>query len=397
MALADLDGDGDLDAVLANAGGAVNRVWLNDGSGAFSAATTLGAGNTRDVATGDFNGDGFTDIAFANLGGNTVWFNDGSAGFTQAAALGAADSHGVAAADFNNDGLDDLVFANIRGPDTVYLAQGGGFGNPAQVNATDSADVVAADLDGDGDPDLAFATRPTTVEADAGNPVYFNNGSGSFTLAVRLGNLPSDDILAADFNNDDRTDLLFVSSTGTQQVYNGSGAGFALADEQMVSPGALGAATGEFSQETGTDLIFANGIAGGADLFLNDTFGDLGLGDAIPPQLTLNGETTLEIPAGSAFQDPGATAIDNIDGDISSSVIIVSTLNATIVGTYTVTYSVSDQAGNTAQPVSRTIRVAPAAGTGGGGGGASGFWLGLLLGAAGLIMGRCGRQRNTTK
>ncbi len=379
VALADLDGDGDLDAVLANAGGAVNRVWLNDGSGAFSAAATLGAGNTRDVATGDFNGDGFTDIAFANLGGNTVWFNDGSAGFTQAAALGAADSHGVAAADFNNDGLDDLVFANIRGPDTVYLAQGGGFGNPAQVNATDSADVVAADLDGDGDPDLAFATRPTTVEADAGNPVYFNNGSGSFTLAVRLGNLPSDDILAADFNNDDRTDLLFVSSTGTQQVYNGSGAGFALADEQMVSPGALGAATGEFSQETGTDLIFANGIAGGADLFLNDTFGDLGLGDAIPPQLTLNGETTLEIPAGSAFQDPGATAIDNIDGDISTAVVTGGNLNPSVVGTYTVTYSVTDTAGNSASPISRTVRVAPAAGTGGGGGGSIGLGFLLLL------------------
>ena len=61
------------------------------------------------------------------------------------------------------------------------------------------------------------------------------------------------------------------------------------------------------------------------------------------------------------------------------------------------TYSVSDRAGNAAQPVSRTVRVAPAAGTGGGGGGAAGIWLGLLMAAAGLIMGGCGRQRKTTQ
>jgi VCBS repeat-containing protein len=388
IALADFDGDGDLDLVLANAGGALNRFFVNDGSGSFASGGTLGTGNTRDVATGDFNGDGLIDIAFANLGGNTVWSNDGGGGFTQTAALGTADSHGVASGDFNGDGRDDLVFANIRGPDTVYLSQdNGGFASPAQINASDSADVLAADLDGDGDLDLAFATRPTRAEDDAGNPVYTNNGSAAFSLEARLGNLPSDDILAADFNNDGRIDLLFVSATGIQQVYDGTPSGFVLADEQMVSPGALAAAIGEFSQETGADVIFANGIAGGADLFLNDTFGDLGIGDAIPPQLTLNGEPTLEIPAGSTFQDPGATAIDNVDGDISANVVTVSGLNASVVGTYTVTYSVTDRAGNAAPPVSRTVRVAPAAGTGGGGGGATGLIFGLLLGSVGLIIG----------
>ena len=50
----------------------------------------------------------------------------------------------------------------------------------------------------------------------------------------------------------------------------------------------------------------------------------------------------------------GATALDNFDGDITSSIVEVSTVDNPIVGTYTVTYNVTDANGNAAVEVTRT-------------------------------------------
>jgi hypothetical protein len=103
------------------------------------------------------------------------------------------------------------------------------------------------------------------------------------------------------------------------------------------------------------------------------------MGDAVPPVLTLNGESSVTIPSGSNYVDAGASADDNIDGDISSSVRVSNPVNTSLVGEYTVTYDVVDSAGNSATPITRTVLVSPAAGTGGGGGGVTGLPLLILL------------------
>jgi hypothetical protein len=79
--------------------------------------------------------------------------------------------------------------------------------------------------------------------------------------------------------------------------------------------------------------------------------------DVIPPVITLLGSTPVNIELGTAYVDAGATAVDNIDGDISASIVATSTVDTNIVGTYTVTYTVSDAAGNPATPVVRTVNV----------------------------------------
>ena len=105
----------------------------------------------------------------------------------------------------------------------------------------------------------------------------------------------------------------------------------------------------------------------GAGVFLNDSFGNLGRGDAVPPELVLNGDNPMSVPANSAFVDPRATATDNIDGDISAAVIATGAVNTALVGPYSVTYNVTDFAGNPATPITRTVNVTPSTDTGGGG------------------------------
>ena len=63
---------------------------------------------------------------------------------------------------------------------------------------------------------------------------------------------------------------------------------------------------------------------------------------------------------GSTYTDPGATASDNLDGDLTSSIVIdASAVNTLVPGDYPVTYNVSDISGNAATQVTRTVQVNP--------------------------------------
>jgi hypothetical protein len=79
--------------------------------------------------------------------------------------------------------------------------------------------------------------------------------------------------------------------------------------------------------------------------------------DTTIPVITLTGDATVTIEVGSTYADAGATALDNYDGDITSSIVTVSTVDASTVGTYTVTYDVSDTNNNDAVQVIRTVNV----------------------------------------
>ena len=79
--------------------------------------------------------------------------------------------------------------------------------------------------------------------------------------------------------------------------------------------------------------------------------------DTTVPVITLTGESTVTIEVGSTYTDAGATATDNYDGDITSSIVTVSTVDVTTVGTYTLTYNVTDANGNVAVEVTRTVNV----------------------------------------
>ncbi len=80
--------------------------------------------------------------------------------------------------------------------------------------------------------------------------------------------------------------------------------------------------------------------------------------DTIAPEITLLGASPLEVNQGTTFTDPGATATDDLDGDLSASIVFGGdTVDTDTAGDYTITYDVSDDAGNAADTVTRIVRV----------------------------------------
>ena len=75
------------------------------------------------------------------------------------------------------------------------------------------------------------------------------------------------------------------------------------------------------------------------------------------PVITLLGNNPAETGAGYPYHDAGATAFDEEDGDISSSIIVTSTVDTSKTGTYEVTYNVTDSDGQKAVEIKREVIV----------------------------------------
>lgn len=78
--------------------------------------------------------------------------------------------------------------------------------------------------------------------------------------------------------------------------------------------------------------------------------------DTTAPEITLVGSSSTNSVLNATYSDPGATASDDEDGDISSSITVSGSVNKDLAGAYTLTYSVSDAAGNTGT-ATRTVTV----------------------------------------
>jgi hypothetical protein len=401
IAVADFDNDGNLDFVVANGGGQPDAVYRNTGAANFVLATTLLLPlpppnnlptNGRDVAVGDFNNDGNVDIAIAATSPNPVYFGDGAGGFPTGAVLGNVESFDVAVGRFDGDLVDDLVFANVGSDSQVWFSNGStGFTRGPVLPIGDATSVAAADLNGDNLDDLVFGRIPSGSGDVPGNPVMINQGGATFGASPQLlGISPTVDVLIGDVSDDGTPDLVFINQSGVHQIWTASGGSFVLHREQIIDINAragvlanLGFA--DTDDPGGADLALGGALSAGAAVYLNDSAGNLGLGDAVAPVITLSGATSLDIPSGTAYSDAGASAVDNIDGDLTSSIVVNNPVNTAVVGSYTVTYNVRDFAGNAATQVTRTVTVTAAVGRGGGGGGALSAWAVTLLAAIWLL------------
>ncbi|MGI1677584.1 MAG: DUF5011 domain-containing protein [Cellvibrionaceae bacterium] len=84
--------------------------------------------------------------------------------------------------------------------------------------------------------------------------------------------------------------------------------------------------------------------------------------DAVSPVIQLIGSAAVSVAQGAVYNDAGATATDNIDGDITSNIQTVNNVDTSTFGAQNVTYTVSDAAGNAAATVTRTVNVVAVSG-----------------------------------
>ncbi len=99
-----------------------------------------------------------------------------------------------------------------------------------------------------------------------------------------------------------------------------------------------------------------------SDITLKFSRGNNSNTDTQKPLISLEGDATVALVVGDTYIDAGATASDNVDGDITANIVTISMVNTAIAGSYTVKYNVSDTAGNDADEVTRTVIVNAATG-----------------------------------
>jgi hypothetical protein len=320
-ALFDMDGDGDLDALLVQSGtlggpdtGPRHRLYRNDGSGRFADVTAGSgvdvAGYGMGVATGDYDGDGDPDVYITNLGANVLLQNDGAGRFTDVTAAagvaGSGWSTSAAFVDIDADGWLDLFVTRYLGwtpererqcfsltgvvdycspknydaPTTDLLFRNTGRGTFADVSASsgitgavgNGLGVVADDVDGDGRVDIFVANDGTP------NHLWINQGRGRFAEAALQRGVAIDQdgaakagmgVHVADVDGDGDNDLLVMNlDTESDSYFRNDGrffvdatnsVGLRIASRRFTR---FGMAMLDFDNDGRLDLYEANGRVG---------------------------------------------------------------------------------------------------------------------------------------
>lgn len=305
-AYGDLDGDGDIDLVIAQ-GDRVSTYFNNgdgDGDGVpeFQQVVLSNAQinyGVHDVAVGDFDGNGIDDVVLSGYNGPTLVFmgqgdTDGSGAVEMAeygtpvsVANAAGQNYGTTVADLNGDGHQDIVQANYTaGPIEILYGDGSGgftqrlFNDPGGEN---TLDVAVGDLNGDGRADMVAARSNGQDDI-----LYLNqgdtdgDGQDDFARSVFHSGGDNMEVEFADLDGDGDLDVIMAeySNAGTAIFMNDGNGG--LSKLALPSGGdpygaATGIAVGDIDGDGDYDIVASHWYNGtGHTVLLNSGGSDMG-------------------------------------------------------------------------------------------------------------------------
>jgi hypothetical protein len=271
---ADLDGDGDLDAIASSSlDGEIAWYENADGTGSFGPQQVIStlADSPRSVFAADVDGDGDTDVLSASYSDDEIaWYENrdgfGSFGPQRVISNLADGASSVFAADMDGDGDLDALSASFIDDEIAWYENTNGsgtFGPPQLISAVanGASSVFAGDVDGDGDVDVLAALDHASAIAWYEN----TDGAGTFAPASSVFAHGVLDVFAADVDGDGDLDALSASGDDDEIAWyeNTDGAG-SFGPQQVISTTALNATS-----------VFAADLDGDGDIdVLSSSSGD---------------------------------------------------------------------------------------------------------------------------